>query len=79
MIPILLALVAFLIGRNSLIHRRKSKEVKKQVYMERSELITINGVIEESADHIGEVATRVNKLYTNVVNDLANHDLNKHS
>ena len=77
MIPILLALVAFLIGRNSLIHRRRSKEVKKQVYIERAELITINGVIEESADHISEVITRVNKLYTNVVNDLANHDLNK--
>jgi phosphate/sulfate permease len=77
MIPILLALVAFLIGRNSLIHRRKSQEVKKQVYIERSELITINGVIEESADHIAEVASRVNKLYTNVVDDLANHDLNK--
>ena len=77
MIPVLLALVAFLIGRNTLIHRKKSKEEKKQVYMERSELITINGVIEESADHISGVATRVNKLYTNVVNDLANHDLNK--
>ena len=77
MIPVLLALVAFLIGRNTLIHRKKSKEVKKQVHLERAELITINGVIEESSDHIAEVATRVNKLYTNVVNDLANHDLNK--
>ncbi|CAM1349192.1 inorganic phosphate transporter [Tenacibaculum insulae] len=77
MIPILLLVVALLIGRNTLIHRKKSKEEKKQVYMERAELITINGVIEESADHIAEVATRVNKLYTNVVNDLANHDLNK--
>ena len=77
MIPILLAVVAFLIGRNTLIHRKKSKEVKKQVHIERAELITINGVIEESADHISEVINRVNKLYTNVVNDLANHDLNK--
>ncbi len=77
MIPILLGLVAFLIIRNTLIHRKKSKEVKKQEYIERAELITINGVIEESSDHIAEVAQRVNKLYTNVVNDLANHDLNK--
>lgn len=77
MIPVLLAVVALLIGRNTLIHRKKSKEVKKQVHLERAELITINGVIEESSDHIAEVATRVNKLYTNVVNDLANHDLNK--
>jgi phosphate/sulfate permease len=77
MIPILLVIVAFLIGRNTLIYRKKNKEVKKQVYIERAELITINGVIEESADHISEVINRVNKLYTNVVNDLANHDLNK--
>ncbi len=77
MIPILLAVVAFLIGRNSLIHRKKSKEVKKREYIKRADLITINGVIEESSDHISGVATRVNKLYTNVVNDLANHDLNK--
>ena len=77
MVPILLVLVTFLIIRNTFIHRRKSKEVKKQEYIERAEQITINGVIEESADHISEVAQRVNKLYTNVVNDLANHDLNK--
>ncbi|MBA6156919.1 inorganic phosphate transporter [Tenacibaculum sp. S7007] len=77
MIPVMLLVVALLIGRNTLIHRKKSKEVKKQIHIERAELITINGVIEESADHIAEVATRVNKLYTNVVNDLANHDLNK--
>ena len=77
MIPILLAVVAILIGRNTLNHRKKTKEVKKQEYIERAESITINGVIEESADHISEVINRVNKLYTNVVNDLANHDLNK--
>ena len=47
----------------------QSKEGKKQVFIERAELISINGVIEESADHISEVINRVNKLYTNVVND----------
>ena len=77
MIPILLVIVAFLIGRNTVMHRKKSKEVKKQEYIQRADLITINGVIEESADHISSVANRVNKLYTNVVDDLANHDLNK--
>ena len=77
MIPVLLAVVAILIGRNTLIHRKKTNEVKKQQFIERADLITINGVIEESAYHISEVATRINKLYTNVVNDLANHDLNK--
>ncbi|MDP5105853.1 MAG: inorganic phosphate transporter [Polaribacter sp.] len=77
MIPILLAVVALLMLRNTLTLRKESKEVKKQQYLERAELITINGVIEESADHIAEVISRVNKLYTNVVDDLARHDLNK--
>ncbi len=76
-IPILLILVAFLITKNSIAHRKKTKEVQKKIYVERSESININGVIEESSDHISNVANRVGKLYTNVVNDLANHDLNK--
>ena len=33
MIPVLLAVVAILIGRNTLIHRKKSKEVKKQMHL----------------------------------------------
>ena len=77
MVGVLLLVVFGLIARNSIKHKKKSQEEKKQMYIERAELITINGVIEESSDHIAEVAQRVNKLYTNVVNDLANHDLNK--
>ncbi len=77
MIPILLAAVVALIARNSIAHRKKVKEKKQRRYIQRSELITINGVMDESSDHIAEVAQRVNKLYTNVVNDLAKHDLNK--
>lgn len=77
MIPILLLVVLFMLIRTTVIHSRKQKEKQQQQYVERAELITINGVIEESADHIAQVAKRINKLYTNVVNDLANHDLNK--
>ncbi|MDB2385026.1 inorganic phosphate transporter [Polaribacter sp.] len=77
MIPILLIVVAFLITRNTVKHRKKNIEVKKKNYIERAESISVNGVIEESADHISGVANRINKLYTNVVNDLANQDLNK--
>lgn len=77
MIPILLLLVAFLIVRNSIIHSKKKKEIQRRTFTERSELISINGVIEESADHISEVASRINKLYTHVFENLANQDLNK--
>ncbi|MDG1527686.1 MAG: inorganic phosphate transporter [Polaribacter sp.] len=77
MVGVLLLLVFGLIARNSIRHTKRNQEEKKQMYIERAELITINGVIEESSDHISEVASRVNKLYTNVVDDLANHDVNK--
>ncbi|PQJ21680.1 inorganic phosphate transporter [Tenacibaculum sp. SG-28] len=77
MIPILLLVVGLLIGRNTIRHRKKAKEEKNQVFMERAELISINGVINESSDHIASVAKRINKLYSSVVNDLANHDLVK--
>ena len=77
MIPVLLLMVGFLIVRNTLIHRKKTKEEEKQIQIKTNELTTINGVIEESADHVANVAQRVNKLYTHVVNDLSSHDLNK--
>ncbi|MFD0761466.1 inorganic phosphate transporter [Lutibacter aestuarii] len=76
-VSILLIIVLFLIGRSSIRHTRKAKEKKAKRYMERAELITINEVINESTDHISEVVRRVNKLFTNVVNDLSTHDLNK--
>ncbi|NOQ92441.1 MAG: inorganic phosphate transporter, partial [Flavobacteriaceae bacterium] len=77
MVAILLLVVIGLMLRNSIQHSKKSKEVKKQRFIERAELITINGVIEETSDHISEVIRRVSKLYSSVVADLANHDLNK--
>ena len=77
MVGVLLLLVFVLIARNSIRHTKRQKEKKEQMYIERAELITINGVIEESSDHIAEVANRVEKLYTSVVADLSSHDLDK--
>ena len=76
-IAILLIIVLFLLGRSSIRHTKKAKEKNEKRYAERAELITINEVINESSDHISEVVKRVNKLFTNVVNDLATHDLDK--
>lgn len=76
-IAILLLLAGFLLIRSTISHSKKVKEEKKKTYIDRAELITINEVINESSDHISEVVKRVNKLYANVVNDLALHDLNK--
>lgn len=77
MIPVLLLLVVAMLVRTSLQYSKKSKEEKQQEFVQRSELISITGVMNESATHIGQVSTRVNKLYSSVVNDLSNHDLNK--
>lgn len=76
-VALLLVLVGFLLVRSYLTHNKKMKEQKKKRYMERAELITVNEVVSESTGHITEVIRRVNKLFTNVVNDLATHDLNK--
>ncbi len=76
-IGILLTVVAILLSRSSIKFAKKQKEVIKQRIIDKNELISINGVIEESSNHISEVIRRVNKLYTNVAKDLASHDLNK--
>lgn len=76
-IIVFLAAIAVLVTRTTISHSRKAKEQKVQQYVERAELISINGVIEESSDHISTVAIRVGKLYNNVVSDLSMHDLIK--
>jgi len=76
-VGILLTLVAIIISGNSIKFAKKQKEAKRQRIKDRNELISINGVIDESSNHISEVIRRVNKLYTNVAKDLASHDLNK--
>ncbi|NCP22302.1 MAG: inorganic phosphate transporter, partial [Zetaproteobacteria bacterium] len=45
--------------------------------IKRADLINIKGVIDESSTHIAEVASRVHKLFSNVVDDLSSHDINK--
>ncbi len=77
MIPVLLLLVIAMLVRTTIQYSKKSKEEKQQQYVERAELLSINEIIDESSEHIANVAQRVNKLYSSVVNDLATHDLNK--
>ncbi len=76
-VVILLALVFFLIVKNTLKFKKKSKELQDKQFRKRAELLTVNEVMDESSNHISEVVKRVSKLYNNVVTDLASHDLNK--
>jgi len=74
-VGLILLLVFFLLVRNFINHRREEKEVAQKRVIKRAELITAKEVIEETSDHIAEVVTRVDKLYSNVVNNLSIQDL----
>ena len=76
-VGLILLFVFFILVRNFIKHRKEEREKVNQRIIKRAELITVSEVIEETSDHISEVVKRVNKLYTNVVNDLSKHDLNK--
>lgn len=76
-IAFLLMFVFFNLVRNYLSHAKKYKETERKKFIKNSDVKNIQSVINESSDHILQVVKRVNKLYTNVVDDLSTHDLNK--
>ena len=76
-ISVLLTLLAFTLIRSTAKNKKKRLEEKEKSMKKNAEILTINEVINESASHISEVAKRIHKLYNNVVNDLATHELNK--
>jgi len=60
-----------MIGRNYVRFSKNKKKTHEVRKIERAEISTIKGVIDESSEHITAVVSRVHKLYTNVVNDLS--------
>ncbi|MCM2302068.1 MAG: inorganic phosphate transporter [Flavobacteriaceae bacterium] len=76
-IAFLLMFVFFNLVRNYLSHAKKYKETQRKQFIKNSDVKNIQSVINESSNHISQVVKRVNKLYTNVVEDLSTHDLNK--
>ena len=72
---LLLTIAAVLLLRNYMAHNRKTKEIKAEDSLRRAESSSIQGVIEESADTIGNMIQRSNKIYTGAINGLAKHDL----
>ncbi|MDO9137500.1 MAG: inorganic phosphate transporter, partial [Lutibacter sp.] len=75
MIAILLLIAVILLVRNSLNHLKKSKEIKAEDSLNRTESKSVKGVIEESADNISKVLKRVSKINENTINGLINQDL----
>lgn len=72
---ILLIVAAALLLRNYMAHNKKTKVIKAEDSLRKAESSSIQGVIEESADNIGNMIKRTNKIYTGAVNGLAKHDL----
>jgi Na+/phosphate symporter len=56
-------------------HLKKSKEIKAEDSLNRTESKSVKGVIEESADNISKVLKRVSKINENTINGLINQDL----
>ncbi len=76
-IPLLLVLAFFLIVRNSIRHLKKTKEIKAEDELSKSESKSIQGVVEESADNISKALTRIGKINTGAINGLVDLDLQK--
>ena len=75
MIAILLLIAVVLLVRNSLKHLKKSKEIKAEDSLNKTESKSVKGVIEESADNISKVLKRVSKINENTINGLIKQDL----
>lgn len=72
---LLLITAAALLLRNYMAHNRKTKVIKAEDSLRRAESSSIQGVIQESADTIGNMIKRTSKIYSGAVNGLARHDL----
>ncbi|TNJ45310.1 inorganic phosphate transporter [Tamlana fucoidanivorans] len=75
MFPILLLTAFSLLIRSSMVHSKKSKEIKAEDSLIKAESSSVQGVIHESAGNIANVVKRGNKIYTNSINGLAKQDL----
>lgn len=75
MFPLLLVVAFGLLIRSSVVHNRKSKEVRAEDSLIKAESGSVQGVIHESAGNIANVVKRGNKIYTNAINGLAKQDL----
>jgi len=75
MFPILLVVAFALLIRSTIVHNKKSKEVRAEDSLIKAESSSVQGVIHESAGNIANVVKRGNKIYSNAINGLAKQDL----
>lgn len=70
-------LVGFLLLKSAAAFKNKEKEKSQKRRFERSDLVTINGIIKESSEYISETVSRVSDLYIKVINNLGTQNLGK--
>lgn len=73
----LLILAFSLIARNYLSHNKKMKETKLEEKLQKTESNTIIGLIEESSSNISLAIARANKIYTQAIDGLSKHDIDR--
>ncbi len=76
-IAVLLFVAILILARNYISYNKKSKEIKAEDSLRKSESSSIQGVIEESANNISRVIKRTNKIYTITINGLARQELDQ--
>ena len=76
-VGILLIIAFLLIGRNYLSHNKKVKETKLEEKLQKSESNSIMGLIEESSANMSQAFGRANKIYSQAIDGLSKHDINR--
>jgi len=74
-IAVLLFIVLLNFSSNYISRVKKSKEISAEDRLKKAESSSVQGVITESAANIANVVKRGNRIYTNVMHGLAEHDL----
>ncbi len=77
MIAVLLLLAVLLLVRNYISHKNKVKLKLNSGGLKKTESKTVQGIIHESAENIGNVVSRSNKIYTDMLRGLAKQDTKK--
>ncbi|MDO5106592.1 inorganic phosphate transporter [Capnocytophaga sp.] len=74
---IMILVVGLLLLRSAIAYKnkQKEKEASKQRSLEKADLATIGGVVKESSTYISETLTKIDTLYTQVINHLGTQDL----
>jgi len=76
-IGVLLIIAFFLITRNYLSHNKKLKETKLEEKLQKTESNSIIDLIEESSSNVSLAINRANKIYTQTIDGLSKHDIDR--